>query len=226
MSKENRKSMKDSSEIDKNESVVNQNTENVSPSFEDSGLTEDKPLNDNEPIDSETPTETAVNSIVDSDVESPIDTAESVNKDGYFNDDEKFLKGDDLVIHDDIDLAIFQQSDNVLSWEVRKFLKENGRPRKRLSLRNDPPVFVIKTSDGKEVEFLITQELSKSLGQLFTNINKAYFGVDGTGPDEPLNLSKMKRMGTNFVNWVKINKIKAGLLFIFIAFMIITPIIS
>lgn len=126
----------------------------------------------------------------------------------YFDDDEEFLKGDDTTIHEANDVAIFQQLENVVSWEIENYYKDDGKPRNRLSLRNDPPILKISNSSGENASFVISKEFSGSLSKLFSDIERSYYGVSEKRMNNKAIDSKDRI--SDFVNFVK----RHGVLFI------------
>lgn len=95
----------------------------------------------------------------------------------YFDDDEKMLNGDDKLVHESDDVAVFEQMENIISWEVENYYKDDGKPRNRFSLRNDPPVLKVSDSNGDSASFVITREFSGSLSKLLADIERSYYGV-------------------------------------------------
>ena len=126
----------------------------------------------------------------------------------YFGDDEEFLASADVVIAEEVDMGLFQQADNVISWEIQGFLKDNGNPRNKFALRNDPPIFVLKSSDGREAEFVVTEELSRSLGKLFNGINNAYLGVNSIKKKSDFSQKTMKDKLSHIISWSKMHPVK------------------
>ena len=96
----------------------------------------------------------------------------------YFDDDEEFLRGDDRVLQAEQDAALFQQLDNVVSYNLVNFYGDEGKRRGKYSLRNDPPLFRIESSAGDVAEFVVTRELSEHLAHLFDTVRRGYYGVD------------------------------------------------
>jgi len=151
--------------------------------------------------------------------ESQLDQKESSQTEDYLLDDERVLAGDDVLLHEDLDSGIFQQESHVISWEVLGLLKENGKPRNRLALRNDPPLFVIKSASGDEVEFVLTKELSKSLSVIFTNVHNAYIGINSLEKNaEPLTF---KNSFNRVKSWIKTNPVKSTIVSALILLMVI-----
>ena len=89
------------------------------------------------------------------------DTASIV--DTYFDDDEEFLAGDDKVLTEEQDMALFKQSGKVVKWRVENLYRPNGEFRRGNLVRANPPLLIISDSDGNEVEFTVTREFAASM---------------------------------------------------------------
>lgn len=146
--------------------------------------------------------------------------------DSYLDDDEEFLLGDDSVIADKDVLGLFKQSDNVISYEVLNFYNENGKPRNRMSLRNDPPVLHISSSNGDTADFILTRNFTKNAAYMLKEVDKAYSGIS---PQKNKKIDQEEIQGTfkKIVSWAKNNKVKSITLGALIAlFVVYTIIIS
>lgn len=152
---------------------------------------------------------------------------DSTSVDNYFDDDE-FLAGDDQTLRSEDDLKIFQQMENVVSWKVANFYKDNGKPRKRISLRNDPPILQISSSDGATAEFFVTNELSASFEKIFGDISKSYRGLDITDNSaSAFSQEGIKQKLSSMVDWVSVNRFKAIMLsVVFVLLMVFVIIYS
>lgn len=151
-----------------------------------------------------------------------------INEDSeYFDDDDLLLAGDDQVIHEDSSLMAFQQMDNIVSWEVKNLFKDDGKLRSRRSLRNEPPLFEISSSDGASAEFFVTQSLAASFAKIFTDMESAYSGVAPKVKDAAPVFSQegVKQKFTSIKTWVLANKITSFLILaaviLFITFSVI-----
>lgn len=134
----------------------------------------------------------------------------SGTSDNYFDDDEEFLRGDDLVVHENSDIALFKQEDNVVSWEIVNFYKDDSTPRGKLALRNDPPIMKISSSSGDTAEFLVTKEFSKSLGKILEDVNRAYYGIAPTKKSEKLSQEVVKNKFRSLGQWIWDHKLKSA----------------
>lgn len=144
--------------------------------------------------------------------------------DNYFEDDELIEAGDDKVLLEEKNLAIFQQNENVITWEIDNFYNDKDEPKNKTSLRLDPPVLRVKSSDGKIVEFVLTKELSKSFNSVFDEVYKAYFGIkvkDKNNMDQDTIQGKLKQVAETINN----HKVLSSFIFILILFVFVSPIL-
>lgn len=135
--------------------------------------------NDSSDVDEKLEVETPCN-IKSENESSDLNTDESYDDehgDDYFDDDQ-FLS-EDSVLELSKDSALFQQHENVVSWHLDNFYKEDGTRRNKYSLVTDPPIFRIESPDGQSAEFLVTKNLALTLGELFSNVNRGFNGLDG-----------------------------------------------
>lgn len=153
------------------------------------------------------------------------DEKPSTSVDSYFDDD-VILAGDDSVLKKEDDLMIFQQMENVVSWQVVNFLNENGKARGKRSLRNEPPILQISSSDGATAEFVVTNELSASLEKVFGDIRKSYHGIDVAEAKVPtFSQEGVKLKLGAMVDWVSVNRFKAAMLAVVIVLLFVSAII-
>jgi hypothetical protein len=149
----------------------------------------------------------------------------SAVSDSYFEDDEEFLRGDDLVVHEAADIALFKQDENVVSWEIVNFYKDGNTPRGKMALRNDPPVMKISSSSGDTAEFLVTKEFSKSLGSILQDVNKAYYGVSPSKKSEKITQTGVKNKLRSLGQWALDNKLKAAVAVV-VAALLVTALLT
>lgn len=130
--------------------------------------------------------------------------------DDYLDDDEQFLAGDDVVVSESDALSLFKQTDNVVSYEVLNFYDDNGKPRNRLSLRNDPPILHISSSDGQSADFVLTKNFTSGTARMLRDVERAYVGMS---PKKSADEKKTFRSRVDDVkSWAKANKAKAIML--------------
>jgi hypothetical protein len=151
----------------------------------------------------------------------PIDEVSS----DYFEDDEEFLRGDDITVHENFDLALFKQDENVVSWEIINFYKDGTTPRGKMALRNDPPIMKISSSSGDTAEFLVTKEFSKSLGSILQNVNKAYYGISPRKKSEPITQTEIKNKFRSLGRWMLDHKIKTAVAVV-VAALLVTALLT
>lgn len=142
----------------------------------------------------------------------------------YFEDDQEWLSGDDLTVHEDINMAIVKQSDTVVSWQVDNFYKENGEPRSARSLKNDPPIFTVGDSRGESVSFVVTKEFARQLESIMGDIHRGYFNVSSKRAKE-LNQKGVKGSFEKIKQWVSDNKGKAVVLGLAVVAVLVAAII-
>lgn len=177
-----------------------------------------------EPHSTSTPDNLTVSKHVDehaigSDNTDPEPQSNSDSSDGYFDDDEEFLRGDDTLVHESFDIALFKQDENVVSWEIVNFYKDGSTPRGKTALRNDPPIMKISSSSGDTAEFLITKEFSKSLGSILQDVNKAYYGISPSKKSLPLTQAGIKNRFQNLGRWMLDHKFKTAVAVVVLALL-------
>lgn len=135
------------------------------------------------------------------------------NKD-YFDDDEYFINDDALVLEEN-EVSIIKQDENYISVELNNFYKDDGKSaRNKFGLKNDPPILSISSSDGDQVDFLVTENLANVLAKDFKNISRAYAGISVDSKKEK---KSFKENWDSVVQWMRDNKIKT----ILIAFVLL-----
>jgi hypothetical protein len=147
--------------------------------------------------------------MVPEDVELEPQPSAAVTSD-YFDDDEEFLRGDDIIVHEENDLALFKQDENVVSWEIVNFYKDGLTPRGKMALRNDPPIMKISSSSGDTAEFLVTKDFSKSLGAVLQDVNKAYYGISPKKKSEKITQAGVKDKIRSIGHWMLDHKVKTA----------------
>lgn len=158
--------------------------------------------------------------------ETEVDLAESDSvSSSYLDDDEAFLNGDDVILSQKEALSIFQQSENVVSYEILNFFDEKGKARNSFSLRNDPPILHITSSDQQSADFVLTQKFVHTMAELLKNVDRAYMGVSPK-KNSALTQEGVRSRFDSFLIWVKENKIKAGLLSLLIVLTIVYSFVS
>lgn len=136
----------------------------------------------------------------------------------YFEDDEEFLRGDDTQIHSDSDLALFKQEDGVVSWKILNFYKDNGTPRSKLSLRNDPPIMQVSDSAGRSVDFILTQNFTKSMSKALEDVNRGFHGVRPVSEKKPFSRESFQK---KIEDWIRAHKVKSALAALAFGFIVL-----
>lgn len=145
--------------------------------------------------------------------------------DSYFEDDEKFL-GDDEILSLDDTMAIVQQTEGVVSCEIINFRNEKGEVKSKYALRSEPPILVISASDGNEAQFIVTQELARTLSNMFGDIHKGYFGVRPKKRTLEGDKDSRKTMNDKVMemrNWAVDNPLPALGIVLLVLFVLLSP---
>lgn len=136
------------------------------------------------------------------------------------DDDELYAARDKVNFQND-EITIVQQMENVITWEINGLYDNNGKINKKLSLKRNPPVFTISSSDGAVAEFVVTKDMSFQMYKNFETIYKAYFGIDDRKKNIPFK-EKVSGNWKNFKNWIKFHPVKFALgTFVSIVFIIV-----
>lgn len=143
----------------------------------------------------------------------------------YFDDDEEFLRGDDITVHEGSDLSLFKQDENVVSWEIVNFYKDGMTPRGKMALRNDPPIMKISSSSGDTAEFLVTKDFSKSLGSVLQDVNKAYYGISPKKKTEKITQAGIKNKLRAAGHWMLDHKFKTAVAVV-VAALLLTALLT
>lgn len=140
----------------------------------------------------------------------------------YFDDDAEYLEdiSNDAELFASQDMAIYKQDENTISLEVQNLRNESGKLRNKFALRNDPPVFHIKSSNGEYVEFALTQAVVKRLAKDFDAVDKAYYGID-TSFESPT----LKEKFTHMREWIQDHPIVSGIIAVMIILFILAMVI-
>lgn len=144
----------------------------------------------------------------------------SASQNDYFEDDEEFLRGDDKIVHENFDIALFKQDENIVSWEIVNFYKDGLNPRGKTALRNDPPIMKISSSSGDTAEFLVTKEFSRSLGAVLQDVNRAYYGISPKKKSEQLTQEVVKNKFSSAGKWMKDHKVKTAVAVVVLALLV------
>lgn len=147
----------------------------------------------------------------------PQPSSDSSNE--YFDDDEEFLRGDDTIVHENYDISLFKQDENVVSWEIVNFYKDGANPRGKTALRNDPPIMKISSSSGDTAEFLLTKEFSRSLGSVLQDVNRAYYGISPAKKAEKLTQEGIQNKFRAMGRWMLAHKFKTAVAVVVLALL-------
>ena len=141
----------------------------------------------------------------------------------FFEDDENFLKSDDSVIHEELDMAIIQQSDSIVNWSIENLYKKNGQLRRSQSLKNDPPILSISDSNDQTASFVVTREFAAGLESVMSDVHRGYYGVPSKRAknmqdDKGSLFERMKQ-------YVEKNKVKSSLLAVIVVVVMVSAFI-
>ena len=142
------------------------------------------------------------------------------DKSNFLDDDEAFLAGEDTVLSQSDVLNIFQQSKNLVSYEVMNFLNEKGKPRSKMSLLNDPPILHIASSDQQSADFVLSKEFTRNMVNTLKDVDRAYLGISPKKEKKPLTQEGIRERFDTVLQWMKDNKVKSGLLVLLIVLFV------
>lgn len=137
------------------------------------------------------------------------------------NDDDKVAEeelfaSDDFVLSEDEDAAVIKQLEGTVSWYIDGLYNDNGKTHNSIYLRENPPLFIIESSDGDEASFILTKDLARTFAKTFGDLNKVYYGSRKERGEKSFD-EKVKAMP----EWSRENPIKAvvGLALVFALFV-------
>ena len=149
------------------------------------------------------------------------DTASIV--DTYFDDDEEFLAGDDKVLTEEQDMALFKQSGKVVKWRVENLYRPNGEFRRGNLVRANPPLLIISDSDGNEVEFTVTREFAASMRSVMGDAEIAHMSSTlppWATPTRRPGVANTSTWKERCAEWAKGHKVKATGLILLAIYML------
>lgn len=149
-----------------------------------------------------------------------LEEEETKSKDDFLDDDEAFLAGEDVILSQSDVLKIFQQSENLVSYEVMNFLNDKGKPRTKMSLLNDPPILHITSSDQQSADFVLSKDFTRTMIRTLKDVDRAYMGISPKEDKKPLSQEGIRERFDNILQWMKDNKLKAGVLAILIVLFV------
>ena len=145
--------------------------------------------------------------------------------DTYFDDDEEFLAGDDKVLTEEQDMALFKQSGKVIKWRVENLYRPNGEFRRGNLVRANPPVLIISDSDGNEVEFTVTREFAASMRSVMGDAEIAHMSSTlppWATPTRRPGADNTSTWRERCVEWAKEHKVKATGLVLLAIYMVVS----
>ncbi len=145
--------------------------------------------------------------------------------DTYFDDDEEFLAGDDKVLTEEQDMALFKQSGKVVKWRVENLYRPNGEFRRGNLVRANPPVLIISDSDGNEVEFMITREFAASMRSVMGDAEIAHMSSTlppWATPTRRPGADNTSTWRERCTQWAKEHKVKATGLVLLAIYMVVS----
>ena len=145
--------------------------------------------------------------------DSAVDEEQQVS---LLDDDEAWLKGDDMVLSEDDDAAFIKQVDHTVSWHIEGLYSDRGKTFNQLYLRENPPLLIVESSTGETASFVLSKEMTRTLSTGLNDLKKAYYGA-GRARGETRTLDEKMR---GIPQWGKENPIKAVITALLIAMMI------
>lgn len=142
------------------------------------------------------------------------------NNDSYFDDDETMLKYYDESLHETTEMAIVHQDEYIVSWEILNLYDDNGNLRNRYLMKSDPPLFRISSTSGEEASFFVTKELSRTLSKLFSDVERAYYGIEPKESRKQYQ-DRFESLPAAVKNWVLSNKVKSVIFLLLILLAIV-----
>lgn len=85
---------------------------------------------------------------------------------------------DDTTLDDEETYAIFKQNEGVVSWSISNLVDQDGNQYSKGELKANPPVLTLEASDGSTADFVLTKELSGSLGSILDRVYYGYYGLE------------------------------------------------
>lgn len=145
--------------------------------------------------------------------------------DTYFDDDEEFLAGDDKVLTEEQDMALFKQSGKVVKWRVENLYRPNGEFRRGNLVRANPPALIISDSDGNEVEFTVTREFAASMRSVMGDAEIAHMSSTlppWATPTRRPGVANTSTWWERCAEWAKEHKVKATGLILLAIYMVVS----
>lgn len=126
--------------------------------------------------------------MVDKEQESPEETPEILESElaapaesraiSALNDDLLVIEGNNDV---ELELAdnygVFEQEEGMIAWSLQNFYREDGSIRNKRELKLDPAILRIEDASGGSVDFLLTQEFTKTLNDSLEKVHLATYGI-------------------------------------------------
>lgn len=117
----------------------------------------------------------------------------------------KIIDKNDSIIEKDYLSSLLQQEDRLIYYEVENIYKsENSKVyRNKLSLKNSPPMLIIKDDYENEATFKLTENLVDELTNTLHEVKRAYYGFS-----EPIKNDIPDKFIDKMVYYAKSNPIK------------------
>lgn len=177
-------------------------------------------LTSESPVKDETPLKSEVDSSIKKD-ETPLSKIDGVSSEEVdenvleklegLNDKDSIEELDKLTGQNDSILekaylsGLIQQEEKEIFFEVENiyYNPEKRLFKNRLKLRKDPPVLVIRDSEGIEVEFKLTENLTDELTETLKQVKRAYYGFSS-----PSDIHVPSKTSEKIIYLIKKNKVK------------------
>lgn len=84
----------------------------------------------------------------------------------------------DTKIDEGDNFAIFEQNnEGFIAWSIQNFYNEDGSIRSKRELKRDPAVLRIEDNNDELVDFVLTQEFTKSIVEQLETVRLATYGI-------------------------------------------------
>ncbi|HHT98336.1 MAG TPA: hypothetical protein GXZ90_10640 [Clostridiales bacterium] len=117
----------------------------------------------------------------------------------------KIIDKNDSIIEKDYLSSLLQQEDRLIYYEVENIYKSESNKvyRNKLSLKNSPPMLIIKDDYENEATFKLTENLVDELTNTLHEVKRAYYGFS-----EPIKNDIPDKFIDKMVYYAKSNPIK------------------
>lgn len=84
----------------------------------------------------------------------------------------------DSKIDEGDNFAVFEQNnEGFIAWSIQNFYNEDGSIRSKRELKRDPAILRIEDNNEGLVDFMLTQEFTKSIAEQLETVHLATYGI-------------------------------------------------